>query len=142
MILPEYLPAQRTLARSAAWLGLLSMLLGFSLALADRYGLDREELLAAHRNALLGVFWLVAVAWSLPMLRYGPAGQGRLCWALIAANWFNSLIPFTRAWLDVDGRTFSGDPLNDAFFLMLTFTVHLPALAGSVAWVDGFRGQR
>ncbi len=142
MILPEYLPPQRTLARSAAWLGLLSMLLGFSLAFADRYGLDRHELLAAHRNALLGVFWLVAVAWSMPMLRYGPAGQGRLALALVVANWFNCLIPFGRAFTEVDGRTFSGEPLNDAFFLALTFTVHLPALVGSIGWIDGFRGQR
>jgi len=142
VILGDFLPAQRTLARSAAWLCLLSMLVGIPLAMADQAGLDRAELVGAHRNALMGVFWMVAVAWSMPLLRYGPAGQGRLTWLLILANWANALVPMARAWLHVDGRHFTGETANDALFLLLTLTVRLPSLVAAIGWVDGFRGQR
>ncbi len=142
MILPEYLPAQRDLAKVAAGLALLSMLLGLSLAFADDLDLARAELLAAHQNALMGTFWLIAVAWSLPMLQYGPAGQGRLAWALILGTVANALLPIGRAWFDVEGRRFTGDNVNDAFLIALNLTVTLPCLAGTLGWVFGFRKPR
>ncbi len=79
------------------------------------------------------------MAWSLPMLRYGPTGQRRLAWAFIVSNFANWFVTGVKAWLRVSGVDATGEPVNDAVFGVLTLSVVLPALGAAAAWVYGFR---
>ncbi|WP_240486700.1 hypothetical protein [Hyalangium minutum] len=135
------LPAARLMAHAAAWLMLLGLLTGgyVSSAMTGKLPADPHMALAAHLNALMGTFFLLGVAWTLPMLRYGPVGQQRLAWLVIVANFSNWAVTGVKAWLRVSGVDLIGQPANDAIFLTLTATVVLPALAAAGAWVYGFR---
>ncbi len=135
------LPAARLMAHAAAWLMLLGLLTGgyVSSAMTGKVPADPNMALAAHMNALMGTFFLLGVAWTLPMLRYGPVGQQRLAWLVIVANFANWAVTGVKAWLRVTGVDFIGEPANDAIFLTLTATVVLPSLAAAGAWLYGFR---
>jgi hydroxylaminobenzene mutase len=90
-------------------------------------------------NALLGAFWIFAVGWTLPMLRYGPTGQRRLAYGVILPNYANWLVTCVKAALHVAGIDVSADPANNAIFGMLTGLVVLPSVAAAVAWLWGLR---
>jgi hydroxylaminobenzene mutase len=138
---PAPLPAARLMAHAAAWLMLLGLLTGgyVSSAMTGKIPADPHMALAAHLNALMGTFFLLGVAWTLPMLRYGAVGQQRLAWLFIVANFANWAVTGVKALLRVKGVDFMGEPANDAIFVTLTATVVLPALAAAGAWVYGFR---
>jgi (hydroxyamino)benzene mutase len=138
---PAPLPAARLMAHAAAWLMLLGLLTGgyVSSAMTGKIPADPHMALAAHLNALMGTFFLLGVAWTLPMLRYGAVGQQRLAWLVILANFANWGVTGVKAMLRVKGVDFIGEPANDAIFVTLTATVVLPALAAAGAWVYGFR---
>jgi len=138
---PAPLPAARLMAHAAAWLMLIGLLTGgyVSSAMTGKLPADPHMALAAHLNALMGTFFLLGVAWTLPMLRYGAVGQQRLAWLVIAANFSNWAVTCVKAWLRVSGVDLMGQPANDAIFLTLTATVVLPALVAAGAWVYGFR---
>ncbi|CAM4113455.1 hypothetical protein [Corallococcus exiguus] len=140
-VVPLVQPAARLMAHAAAWLMLVGLLTGgyVSAAMTGKVPADPQMALAAHLNALMGTFFLLGVAWTLPMLRYGPVGQRRLAWAVIVANWANWGITCVKAWLRVSGVDFIGQPVNDAVFGALTVSVVLPALIAAGAWVYGFR---
>lgn len=141
---PAPLPAARLMAHAAAWLMLVGLLTGgyVSSAMTGKVPADPHMALAAHLNALMGTFFLLGVAWTLPMLRYGPVGQQRLAWAVILANFANWAVTCVKAWLRVSGVDLVGQPANDAIFITLTLTVVLPSLAATAAWVYGFRRPR
>ena len=138
---PAPLPAARLMAHAAAWLMLVGLLTGgyVSSAMTGKVPADPHMALAAHLNALMGTFFLLGVAWTLPMLRYGPVGQRRLAWAVIIANFANWAVTCVKAWLRVSGVDLVGQPANDAVFITLTLSVVLPSLAAAAAWVYGFR---
>jgi (hydroxyamino)benzene mutase len=140
-VLPLTSPVARRMAHAAAWLMLVGLLTGgyVSAAMTGKVPADPQMALAAHLNALMGTFFLLGVAWTLPMLSYGPVGQLRLAWAVIVANWANWAITCVKAWLRVSGVDLIGQPANDAVFGALTLTVVLPALVAAGAWVYGFR---
>ncbi|WP_235685446.1 hypothetical protein [Corallococcus silvisoli] len=139
---PTVLPAARRMAHAAAWLMLVGLLTGgyVSAAMTGKVPADPGMALAAHLNALMGTFFLLGVAWTLPMLRYGAVGQQRLAWAVIVANYANWAITCVKAWLRVSGVDLIGQATNDAVFIALTVAVVLPALGAAGAWVYGFRG--
>jgi hydroxylaminobenzene mutase len=132
------------MAHAAAWLMLLGLLTGgyVAAAMTGKVPADPQTALAAHLAALMGTFFLLGVAWTLPMLRYGPVGQQRLAWLVIVANFANWAVTSVKAWLHVAGIDFMGQATNDAVFLVLTVTVVAPVLAASAAWVYGFRRAR
>jgi (hydroxyamino)benzene mutase len=138
---PAPLPAARLMAHAAAWLLLLGLLTGgyVAAAMTGKVPAEPHAALASHLNALMGTFLLLGVAWSLPMLRYGPRGQHRLAWAFIVANFANWGVTAVKAWLRVSGVDATGEPVNDAVFGVLTLSVVLPALGAAAAWVYGFR---
>lgn len=138
---PAPLPAARLMAHAAAWLMLIGLLTGgyVAAAITGKVPADAQMALAAHLNALMGTFFLLGVAWTLPMLRYGPVGQKRLARLVIGANYANWAVTCIKAWLHVSGVDFIGEAANKAIFLTLTVTVVLPALAAAGAWVYGFR---
>jgi hydroxylaminobenzene mutase len=122
-------------------LGLLTGLLtGLPLAQAMTGKLDADigSLVAAHLNALLGMAWIVACAWSLPLLKYGATGLARIGWTLVVCNYSNWLVTFIKAFLHVKGVGFGGNPANDAVFGVLGVTVVVPALVAGGAWVGGW----
>ena len=138
---PIHNPVARQLGLAGAVLLLLGLLTGgyVASAMTGKVDADSHAALASHLNAVLGAFWIIGVAWSLPMLRYGPAGQQRLAWAVIVPNYANWIITAIKASLKVSGVDFSGSPSNMAIFIALTLAVVLPSLGAAGAWVYGFR---
>lgn len=97
--------------------------------------------LAAHLNALLGSFWLLAFAFTLPMLSYGERGKARLAWLQLVPNYANWFVTLIASFLGVRGIAFTGELANDAIATALMAFVVLPALVGTIAWAWGFRGN-
>jgi (hydroxyamino)benzene mutase len=136
-------PAARLSGRAGAILLLLGLLTGayVSAAMTGRVPVDPRIALSAHLNAILGAFFIFGVGWTLPMLRYGPVGQGRLLWTVVGANYANWVVTAVKAWLHVSGVAFTGNGRNDAVFAVLTASVVVPSLAAAVAWIAGFAKQ-
>src|SRR5579863_8639094 len=136
-------PIARFLGMSAAILMILGLLTGgyVSNAMVGKIPVDPHAALASHLNALLGCFWIVAVAWSLPLLRYGPVGLKRLAWLVIVPNYANWIVTAVKAWLHVAGVDPSGSPANVGVFVALTVGVVSPSLAAAGARAYGFRSH-
>ena len=141
MFTAPVLPAQRTLAYAAAWLVLVGLLTGLyaSAAMSGLINADGHSALAAHLTALAGAFLIHAVAWTLPLLRYGPIGQRRLAWLVIVFNFVNWFLTLVKSMLHVRGINSTGNLSNDVIYVLLVVFVVVPALVASVAWVAGFR---
>lgn len=135
-------PQARTLARNGAVLMLLALLTGVPLAaaLTGKIPADPHAMVAAHLGAFFGCLWMVAVAVTLPMLRYGPAGQARLALGVTVPCFVNWGVTFVKGFLKVSGIDFTGNGTNDAVFVVLNLFVVFPALAAAVAWIYGFGG--
>lgn len=133
----------RPLAFRAALLLLLGLLTGVLVAAAftGKIPADGKTLLASHLSALMGSFWMVGVAWSLPMTRFGATGRERLAWAVTLANYSNWLITLIKAFLRVSGLDYTGEPRNDLIFGLLTLLVVLPSFGAAGAWVYGLSGE-
>jgi (hydroxyamino)benzene mutase len=137
-------PAARLLGKSAAILILLGLLTGgyVSAAMTGKVPADAHAALASHLNAILGGFWMLGVAWSLPLLSYGDVGLRRLAWATIIPNYANWFVTAVKAWWKVAGVDYVGEGKNDTIFGLLTLLVVLPSLAAAAAWVYGYRAKR
>jgi hydroxylaminobenzene mutase len=137
-------PSARRLVRHAALLMVVSLLTGVlvSAAMTGKIPADPHAMLASHLNALLGCFWMVAVAWSLPMTRLSPDGRARLAAAVTTANVANWLLTLLKAFLKVSGVDLIGEPANDAVFGALTLFVVLPSLGAAGAWAWSLGGER
>ncbi len=134
----------RDLTRNAAILMALGLLTGafVSAAMTGKVPADSHAALASHLNALMGCFWMVAVAFSMPMLRYGEKGLQRLVWLTTLANFSNWIITAFKAFLRVPGVDYVGEAKNDLVFGLLTLFVVLPSFAAAGAWVYGFYGKK
>ncbi len=58
-------------------------------AMTGKLTVDPASALAAHRNALMGTFLLVAVGWTMPMLRYRTQAKHRLAWLFVVPSFSN-----------------------------------------------------
>jgi len=128
----------RILARAGAGLVLGGLLTGVVAggALSGRYSfIDGKIILGAHLAALMGAFFIFAVAWSLPLLQLGEQGRFRLAWAVIVSNYANWLVSTAKSMLGVHGVDLTADARNNAVFGVLTLLVVLPGLAAAVVWV-------
>lgn len=94
--------------------------------------------LAAHLNALMGGFWLLAVSYSLPFLSYNAVQRKRLSWATFVPAWSNWVITLLASFLGVRGLQYDADMKNNVIAFLLQVFVVLPSLAGSLYWVRGF----
>jgi hydroxylaminobenzene mutase len=137
---------QRRLAWAGAWLFAIGMITGLwaAVVLTERISVELPRLaLAAHLNALLGGLWLIAVAATLDMLRYGERGRRRLAWIVTVPAWGNWLITLIASVLGVTGLEYTrGDPANNAVAALLHSVVVLPSLVGAAAWAWGLGGRR
>lgn len=95
--------------------------------------------LAAHLNALMGCFWLLAVAFTLPMLSYGDRGKERLALLTTIPAYGNWLVTLGASFVGVRGIAFTGDHANDIVAALLLAVVVAPALVATIAWAWGFR---
>lgn len=128
----------RVLARAGAGLVLLGLLTGIVAggALSGRWAfIDGRIMLGAHVAALMGAFFIFAVAWSQPLLQLSERGRSRLAWAVIVSNYANWLVTSVKSTLGVHGVDLTADARNNAVFGVLTLLVVLPALGAAAVWV-------
>ncbi len=133
---------RRRLARLGAWLFVIGLITGLWAAavLTEQVKVPIPRLaLAAHLNGLLGGLWLIAVASTLDLLRYGERGLRRLAWLVSIAAWSNWLITLVASVLGVRGLEYTNDPANNAVAALLQAFVVLPSLLGAGAWAVGMR---
>jgi hydroxylaminobenzene mutase len=136
---------RRRLAWAGAWLFAVGMVTGLWAAavLTEKVTVAIPRLaLAAHLNALLGGLWLIAVASTLDMLRYGATGRVRLAWVVTVPAWGNWLITLIASVLGVTGLEYTRDTANNAIAALLHSLVVLPSLVGAGAWAWGLGGRR
>ena len=136
---------QRRLAWAGAWLFAIGMVTGIwaAIVLTEKVTVALPRLaLAAHLNALLGGLWLIAVAATLDMLRYGEMGRRRLAWVVVVPAWGNWLITLIASVLGVTGLEYTRDTANNAIAALLHSLVVLPSLVGASAWAWGLGGRR
>ena len=111
-------------------------------AMTGKVSADPHAALASHLNALLGCFWMVAIAYSMPMLRYGEVGMKRLVWIATIPNFSNWIVTALKAFLKVPGLDYVGEGKNDLIFGLLTAFVVIPTFLTAGAWVYGFFGKK
>lgn len=135
---------QRKTAAAGAVLLVIAFLTGILLAQAQSKKIDADvpELVAAHLNALLGCLWLVALAATLPWLRFEAKGKQRIVVITIVAAYANWLITTVKSFLHVPGVDLDGRKSNDAVFVALTVLVVIPSFVAAIAWVYGLLGAR
>jgi hydroxylaminobenzene mutase len=138
---------QRALFGRAAVLFLLGMLTGLwaGVALSEGKALGihldppkHERLvIGAHMNGLIGCFWLLGVAFTLPHVGTDERGRRRLAFLTTVATygaWASALL---ASLLDVRGLTFLGESKNDFIAGLFIVAVVIPTLAASVLWARG-----
>jgi hydroxylaminobenzene mutase len=138
-------PLRRRLACAGASLFVLGLLTGLwtGAVLTGTVTVPIPRLaLAAHLNALLGGLWLIAVAATLDMLRYGATGRLRLAWVVSVPAWGNWLITLIASVLGVTGLEYTHDTANNVVAALLHSLVVLPSLVGAGAWAWGLGGRR
>lgn len=134
-------PQQQSLAASAAWLMVAGLATGLLVAAAmtNQLPANPHALLASHLNGLMGCFWLLGVAWTLPMLSYQDKTVVLLTRLIGVSVWANWLFTLIKAFWQVSGLAYSGDLKNNLIAGSLQVFVVLPALAASVLWAWGLR---
>jgi (hydroxyamino)benzene mutase len=138
----NYDPLQRRVAASGAILLAIGMVTGLwsGAALSGMVVVAIPRLaLAAHLNCLMGCFWLLGFAFTLPMLSYSDRGKQRLATVMLVATYANWLITLIASFLGVRGISFLGELRNDVIAVLLFGFVVGPALVGSIVWAWGFR---
>ena len=140
----EITQIQRSLVLSAAWLMVVGLLIGILVAAAmtGQLNASPQSMLAAHLNGLLGCFWLIGVAWTLPMMTYRPTILRLFMRLIILSVWANCLFTLLKAFWQVSGLAYTGDPKNNLIAGGLQVLVVLPALVGAIAWAWGLRSPK
>ena len=110
-----------------------------SLSMTSQLDANPDFMLAAHLNALMGCFWILGLAWTLPRVRLSSGGLLWLCRLTVLAAWANWLVTLVKALLDVQGIAYLGEGANDGIHTALVITVVLPTLASSGLWAWGLR---
>ena len=137
-----------TLQRQTALLGAVLLIIGFAtggllaMAMTGKVSADPHTILAAHLNCLFGCFWLCAVAFTLPFLRYGDVGARRLMILTAIPAYANWVVTVVKAFLHVAGVGLNGNGPNDAVFAALNVLVVLPSFAAAIAWAYGLMQKR
>ncbi len=138
----------RTLQREAAAAGAALLVISFAtgglLAAAMTRSVDADvhAIAAAHLNAIFGCLWLVALAATIPWLRFAPAGRRRLVFVTALAAYANWGITVIKAFLHVAGVGLTGDRANDLVFAALGAAVVIPSFVAAVGWLYGLVGPR
>jgi hydroxylaminobenzene mutase len=141
-------PGVRALQRKTAAAAVLLLIAAFSTgillgaAMSGKLDADVHEIVAAHLNAFLGCLWILALAFTLPMLRYGAAGRRRLVYLTVLPAYANWIVTTLKSFMHVAGVAPDHDHANDAVFAALGIFVVLPSFAAAIAWAYGLFGAR
>lgn len=133
----------KNVQRQAAFLGATLLIISFATggllaaAMSGKVSADSHVILAAHLNALFGCFWLCALAFTLPLTRFGELGAKRLVFLTAIPAYANWLITLVKAFFHVAGVALNGNTHNDAVFAALNVFVVLPSLGAAVVWAYG-----
>lgn len=135
-------PTQRWLAQAAALLMFLALLSGgyLAAAMSGAIAADVHSVVATHLNGVFGSLMLIAVAWTLPWIRFSEITVRRIAQAFVLSTYANFVVTGVKALLHVAGVAWTDDPANNAIFITLNATVVAPGLLGSFAWFWGLRG--
>ena len=110
-------------------------------AMTGKVTADSHTVLASHLNAVLGCFWLLALAFTLPMLRFGEKGLRRLVLVTVIPNYGNWAVTLFKAFLRVAGVGLTGQGNNDLVFGLLdVFVVGMIRTASLAAMVVAATG--
>lgn len=141
---PRLKQAQKSLACSAAWLMAVGLLTGLLVAAAmtNQLPADPQAMLASHLNALMGCFWLLGLAWTLPMINYSLNRSLMITRLIVVCVWANWLLTLIKSFWKVSGLAYTGDLKNNAIAAGLQGLVVLPALIASVAWAWGLKANQ
>ncbi len=96
-----------------------------------------DRILASHLNALLGCFWLLGLAWTLPRLRLSDGQFGVLCGLAILGGWANWGVTLVKAYMGVAALDWGAGGANGILWIALVLTVVLPTLGSSALWAWG-----
>lgn len=132
----------RRLAYHAAIQYVLALLTGglAAFALSGQLGAaDGRIMLGAHVTAITGTLIMLGVAYTMPMLHYGPVGRSRVALGFLIATYSNWIISSGKAFLFVHGVGATGQLSNDVVFGLLNVFVVAPSLVAAVAWALGLR---
>lgn len=136
----------QNLQRKAAFLGAVLLVIAFATggllaaAMTGKTPADAHIVLAAHLNAILGCFWLVALGLTLPLTRFTEKGASRLVVLTAVPAYANWLVTLVKAYLHVSGVAATGQGSNDAVFGLLNVFVVLPSFAAAIGWAWGLAG--
>jgi len=128
-----------------AWLFAVGMVTGLwaAVVLTEKVKVPIPRLaLAAHLNAILGAFWLIAVASTLDLLRYSDTGRRRLSQLVALAAWANWLITLIASLFGVRGLEYTSDRANNVIALLLEIFVVSPSLIAAAMWAWGLGARR
>jgi hypothetical protein len=135
---------QRNTAAAGAILLVIAFTTGMLLGAAMNHTIDADpgEIKSAHLNAIFGCLWLVVLALTLPMLRFGDVGRKRLVLITAIPAYANWLVTTVKSFFHVAGVAPDHDRANDAIFAALGVFVVLPSFIAAIAWAYGLLGSR
>jgi (hydroxyamino)benzene mutase len=131
------------LQKKLSFAGSFLMFLGFltgalvSAAITHQINADGAFMLASHLNALMGCFWCMGVAWTVPSLALSAQRVSLLTTLVIIATYANWGVTLVKAFLKVQGITFLGETYNDLIFVSLTLSVVIPSVLAGGLWAWG-----
>jgi hypothetical protein len=132
-------PLALLLARFAAIHGLLTFVTGVFIAAAASKAVPADQTMAlgTHLNAWFGLFTLLGVAWSLPLVALGDGAKRAMAWLLIFATLNNVWFGMVKAWWRAHGLVPSDDPYELAAGVGSNLIVVIPATVALVMWTWG-----
>jgi hydroxylaminobenzene mutase len=101
---------------------------------------DKEvfaRLVASHLNAILGCFWLLGLAWTLPRLQLSGGQVKALCLMTMLSAWANWGVTLAKAYMGHSALDWGAGGGNGALWIALVSTVVLPTLGAALLWALG-----
>ena len=136
---PPHDPIALLLTRVAALRRLAAFVTGAYIAAAASKAVpaDQQMALGSHLNAWFGMFALLGVAWSLPMVALGDRPKRTIAYLLAFGTVSNVLFGMVKAWWGAHGLVPSNDPYELAAGIGSNVLVVLPTTVALAIWAFG-----
>jgi len=95
------------------------------------------RILASHLNGLLGCFWLLGLAWTLPRLQLSDGQVKALCLMAMLSAWSNWGLALVKAYMGHAALDWGAGGGNGVLWIALVASVVLPTLGAAVLWALG-----
>jgi hydroxylaminobenzene mutase len=138
-VTPVYDPLALFLVRLAAVHGLLTFVTGGYIAAAAGHAVPADVAMAVgtHLNAWFGLFLLLGIAWSLPMVALGDGAKRVIAYLLAFGTLSNVLFGMVKAWWGVHGLVVDDNPYNLAAGIGSNVLVVIPTTIALAVWAWG-----